>query len=62
MFPSNGSSNIVVAVIDTGVDFTHSELTHAKWINTGETADNAIDDDGNGYGKNDVVHDGKNER
>jgi len=46
---TNGSSNIVIAVIDSGICFNHSEITHSQWINTGEVAGNAIDDDSNGY-------------
>ena len=41
--------DVVVAVIDTGVNYGHSDLGGCKWINTGEVAGNNIDDDGNGY-------------
>lgn len=44
--PGNG---VVVAVIDTGVDYTHVDLKGGMWKNTGEIAGNGIDDDGNGY-------------
>ncbi|NTW51167.1 MAG: S8 family serine peptidase [Chlorobiaceae bacterium] len=40
---------VVVAVIDTGVDYTHSELGRNIWINKLEVAGNGIDDDKNGY-------------
>lgn len=40
---------IIVAVIDSGVDYTHPELTGQMWTNTDEIPDNNIDDDGNGY-------------
>lgn len=40
---------VVVAVIDTGVDFSHPDLENSSWSNLGETCGNGIDDDGNGY-------------
>jgi subtilisin family serine protease len=46
---TNGSSDVVIAVIDSGICFNHSEITHAEWINTDEIVGNAIDDDANGY-------------
>ena len=38
---------IIVAVVDTGVDFSHPDLP--IWSNENEIPDNGIDDDGNGY-------------
>ncbi|MEH2127231.1 S8 family serine peptidase [Nostoc sp.] len=40
---------VVVAVVDTGVDYNHEDLTNNIWTNTKEIAGNGIDDDGNGY-------------
>ncbi|MBU1178548.1 S8 family serine peptidase [Patescibacteria group bacterium] len=44
-----GSADVVVAVIDTGVDYNHEDLADNIWANTDEVASNGIDDDGNGY-------------
>ena len=48
---TNGSSDITIAVIDSGINFSHPELTHAQWINEDEdpNGNNGVDDDGNGY-------------
>jgi subtilisin family serine protease len=44
-----GSKDIVVGVIDTGIDYSHSDLANNMWTNSGETPGNGIDDDNNGY-------------
>jgi len=46
---SKGSKNVVVAVIDTGVDYNHEDLAANMWHNPGEIPNNGVDDDGNGY-------------
>ena len=46
---TTGSENIIVAVIDTGILYTHQDLKSNMWKNPGEIAGNGIDDDGNGF-------------
>jgi hypothetical protein len=46
---SVGGEAVIVAVIDTGIDYTHEDLAANLWRNPGEIAGNGIDDDGDGY-------------
>lgn len=45
----SGSATPIIAVMDNGVNTSDPELTNKLWVNTGETANNGIDDDSNGY-------------
>lgn len=42
-------TEVIVAVVDTGVDYKHEELKDVMWINEDEIPGNGIDDDNNGY-------------
>ncbi len=44
-----GGPQVIVGVIDTGVDYTHNDLAQNIWTNPGEISGNGIDDDGNGF-------------
>ena len=44
-----GDPDIIVAVIDEGVKYTHPDLKDNMWVNTAEIPGNGIDDDENGY-------------
>ena len=43
------SKTIIVAVIDTGIDITHEDLSDKIWVNEDEIPNNGVDDDKNGY-------------
>src|SRR5205085_8372731 len=40
---------VLVAIIDTGIDYNHTDLAARIWTNGGEIPSNGIDDDGNGF-------------
>ncbi len=46
---NNFREEIVIAVLDTGVDYNHEDLSENIWVNKGEVPNNGKDDDGNGY-------------
>jgi subtilisin family serine protease/subtilisin-like proprotein convertase family protein len=46
---ATGSRDIVVAVIDSGLDYNHPDLVSNVWTNPGELAGNGLDDDANGF-------------
>src|SRR5262245_9836866 len=43
------SSSLVVFVVDTGVEVTHSDISSNLWQNPGEVPNNGVDDEGNGF-------------
>lgn len=46
---TKGSRDVVIAVIDTGIDYNHPDLVNQMWVNEGEIPGDGIDNDGNGY-------------
>ncbi|MBI5664244.1 MAG: S8 family serine peptidase [Nitrospirae bacterium] len=46
---TTGSDSIIIAVIDSGVAYDHTDFANNIWTNTGEIPDNGLDDDANGY-------------
>lgn len=50
---TTGSSSTVIASLDTGVNFSHQDLSAKIFTNAGEIPGNGIDDDGNGYADDD---------
>ena len=49
LIPSLKGINVIVAVIDSGIDIEHEDLKNVIWINRGEIPNNGIDDDKNGF-------------
>ncbi len=46
---TTGSSNVIIALVDTGIAYDHPDLSPNIWINSGEIPNDGVDNDGNGY-------------
>ncbi|KAJ1457233.1 peptidase S8/S53 domain-containing protein [Pelagophyceae sp. CCMP2097] len=46
---TTGSSDVIVQVLDTGLNLNHEDFQNNIWLNPGEICDNGLDDDGNGF-------------
>jgi len=46
--PQTTPQDVLVMVIDTGVDYTHPDVAANMWVNPGEVPGNGLDDDQNG--------------
>lgn len=46
---TTGSTEVVIAIIDSGLDTAHPDIAANVWVNPGEIAGDGIDNDGNGY-------------
>jgi len=46
---TEGNSDIIVGIVDTGIDITHCDISDSVYFNPDEIAGNGIDDDNNGY-------------
>jgi serine protease len=46
---TTGSPDVILGVLDTGIEYAHEDLSANVFSNPGEVPDNGVDDDGNGY-------------
>lgn len=46
---AGANKEVVVAIIDVGIDYNHEDLSSVMWINRNEIPDDGVDNDDNGY-------------
>ncbi len=46
---NTGSAEVIIAIVDSGVDTAHPDLAEQLWVNPGEIPGDGIDNDGNGF-------------
>lgn len=46
---NTGSAEVIIAIVDSGIDTDHPDLAEQLWVNPGETPGDGIDNDGNGF-------------
>ncbi len=46
---STSSTDVIISIIDSGVNYEHEDLENKQWVNENEIPDNGIDDDNNGF-------------
>jgi large repetitive protein len=46
---ATGTGEVIIAVVDTGIDYDHPDLKDNIWTNPGETCNDGKDNDGNGF-------------
>ncbi|MBO6522687.1 MAG: S8 family peptidase [Balneolaceae bacterium] len=46
---STSSSDVIIGIVDSGVNYEHEDLSDKLWVNEDEIPNNGIDDDNNGF-------------
>ncbi|GAB5410197.1 MAG: hypothetical protein BalsKO_25620 [Balneolaceae bacterium] len=46
---STSSSDVIISIVDSGVNYEHEDLENKQWLNLNEIPNNGIDDDNNGF-------------